>query len=298
MENASATGRPWPTPIPPHCEPWPAMGEGRPVPGRRSRSGDGRAGEADSGEADYGSATFIGVHLWEEGLEFICGRSMWGRPRTQRLYTTEDSETAEGSRRGESGRHRGLPLQCIGPPSINSVAAGPRARPPAHARSARLKPRRPTMWIHRCSSVAGPLWRSSPVCAQRHRLESLCHQNRRTGVQRLRLWRESVPGLEMACGAWALARFCAPWVPDAGEKGKNALSRSQKAFGMWSFGTRGRGWEPVKAFFSFSPGNCLRCKKRAKAHSPGALPSPGFLIDVPLDWPSSGASPRSLRALR
>jgi len=72
---------------------------------------------------------------------------------------------------------------------------------------------------------------------------------------------------------WALARFCAPWVPNAGEKGKNALPRERRALGMGSFGTRGRSGQPARAFFSFSPGNCLRCKKRAKAHTPGTLPS-------------------------
>ena len=80
---------------------------------------------------------------------------------------------------------------------------------------------------------------------------------------------------------WALARFCAPWVPSAGEKGKNALPRARRAFGLRRFGTAGRGWEPVKAFFSFSPGNCLRCKKRAKAHTPRRAAIPGVLIDVP-----------------
>ena len=72
---------------------------------------------------------------------------------------------------------------------------------------------------------------------------------------------------------WALARFCAPWVSNAGEKGKNALPKGRKALGVRGFGTTGRSWQPARAFFSFSPGNCLRCKKRAKAHSPGALPS-------------------------
>jgi len=46
-------------------------------------------------------------------------------------------------------------------------------------------------------------------------------------------------------------------------------------------GTTGRGWQPAKAFFSFSPGNCLRCKKRAKAHSPGyfhAHPRVPFIV--------------------
>jgi len=84
-------------------------------------------------------------------------------------------------------------------------------------------------------------------------------------------------------GPWALARFCAPWVPNAGEKGKNALSRERKAFGMSSFGTRGWSWPPAKAFFSFSPGNCLRCKKRAKAHTSRRAAITGFLIDVPQD---------------
>jgi len=37
---------------------------------------------------------------------------------------------------------------------------------------------------------------------------------------------------------------------------------------MRSFRTRSWGSQPAKAFFSFSPGNCLRCKKRAKAHTP------------------------------
>ena len=40
---------------------------------------------------------------------------------------------------------------------------------------------------------------------------------------------------------WALARFCAPCVSNAGEKEKNALPRGRKAFGMWGFGTTGRG---------------------------------------------------------
>jgi len=54
---------------------------------------------------------------------------------------------------------------------------------------------------------------------------------------------------------WALARFCAPWVPNAGEKEKNALSRERKALGMRSFGTRSWSWLPAKAFFSLSPDN-------------------------------------------
>jgi len=89
---------------------------------------------------------------------------------------------------------------------------------------------------------------------------------------------------------WALARSCAPWVPEAGEKGKNALSGERKAFGMWSFGTRGRNRQPANAFFSFSPGRCLRCKKRAKAHTPRRAAIPGFLIGVPApSHPTSSA---------
>jgi len=72
---------------------------------------------------------------------------------------------------------------------------------------------------------------------------------------------------------WALARFCAPWVPDAGEKEKNAFPRERKALRLPRSGTRSRSRQPAKAFFSFSPGNCLRGKKRAKAHTPGARPS-------------------------
>jgi len=79
---------------------------------------------------------------------------------------------------------------------------------------------------------------------------------------------------------WALARFCAPWVPYAGEKAKNALSRERKAFGLWSFGARGGSRRPARALFSFSPVNCLRCKKRAKAHAPRRVAIHGFLIDV------------------
>ena len=80
---------------------------------------------------------------------------------------------------------------------------------------------------------------------------------------------------------WALARFCAPWASNAGEKEKNALPKGRKALGLRGFGTTGRGWQAAKAFFSFSPGNCLRCKKRAKAHTPRRPVIPGFLIDVP-----------------
>jgi len=80
---------------------------------------------------------------------------------------------------------------------------------------------------------------------------------------------------------WALARFCAPWVPDAGEKEKNALPKGRKALGLRGFGTTGRAWQPAKAFFSFPPGNCLRSKKRAKAHTPRRAAIPGLLIDVP-----------------
>jgi len=71
----------------------------------------------------------------------------------------------------------------------------------------------------------------------------------------VRLCRKPVVGLEMDFGAWALARFYAPWVPNAGEKEKNALPKGRKALRVQGFGTTGRSWLAAKAFFSFSPGN-------------------------------------------
>ena len=99
-------------------------------------------------------------------------------------------------------------------------------------------------------------------------------------------------GPEIELGVWALARFCAPWVPNAGEKERNALPREREAFALRRFGARSRGRVSTKTFFSLSPGNCLRCKKRAKAHTPRGGAIPGFLIDVP-PCPSGvgGASP-------
>ena len=114
-------------------------------------------------------------------------------------------------------------------------------------------------------------------------------------------------GLKIDWGACALARFCAPWVSNAGEKEKNALPREREAFARRRFGTRSRSWQPVKAFFSFSPGNCLRCKKRAKAHAPRSDLSSGFLIDVPprgpflpggASRPASTSDPRTSRGPR
>jgi len=78
---------------------------------------------------------------------------------------------------------------------------------------------------------------------------------------------------------WALARFCAPWVPDAGEKEKNALPRERTMFALRRFTMKSGGRVPAEAFFSSSPGNCLRCKKRAKAHTSRRAAIPGFLID-------------------
>ena len=95
---------------------------------------------------------------------------------------------------------------------------------------------------------------------------------------------------------WALARFCAPWVSNAGEKGKNALPKERKALGARDSGTAGRCWQPARAFFSFSPGNWLRGKKRAKATPPPRAAIPGFLIDVlaaPLYRRTSGRQPRA-----
>jgi len=54
---------------------------------------------------------------------------------------------------------------------------------------------------------------------------------------------------------WALARFCAPWVRNAGEKEKNALPRKRNALGLGRFGAKSRSRVPAQAFFSFSPGN-------------------------------------------
>jgi len=89
-----------------------------------------------------------------------------------------------------------------------------------------------------------------------------------------------VVGPKIDWGAGALARFCAPWVSDAGEKEKNGLPREREAFALRRFGPKSRGRVPAKAFFSFSPGNCLGCKKRARAHAPRSASSSGFLIDV------------------
>jgi len=54
---------------------------------------------------------------------------------------------------------------------------------------------------------------------------------------------------------WALARFCGPWVSNAGEKEKNVLPREREAFALRRFGARSRGRVSGKAFFSFSPAN-------------------------------------------
>jgi len=75
-----------------------------------------------------------------------------------------------------------------------------------------------------------------------------------------------VVGLEIGWGAWALARFCAPWARDAGEKEKNALPRKRKVFVLRRFGTRGRSRLPAKAFFSFSPGNSVGGASRPALH--------------------------------
>jgi len=77
-----------------------------------------------------------------------------------------------------------------------------------------------------------------------------------------------------------LARFCAPGVSTAGEKEKNEPSRGRKPFGARWMGATSESWQPARAFFSFSPGNCLRCKKRAEAHTLRRAAIRGFLIDV------------------
>ncbi len=54
---------------------------------------------------------------------------------------------------------------------------------------------------------------------------------------------------------WALARFCAPWVSNAGEKEKNALPRERVALRLSALATANWGRPAAKPFFSFSPGN-------------------------------------------
>jgi len=73
---------------------------------------------------------------------------------------------------------------------------------------------------------------------------------------------------------WALARFCAPWVPDAGEKGKNALDKSRKAFGAPGFGTTSRSWQPAKAILFLLAWQFFAVPKACQ--SPRARCQPGF----------------------
>ena len=174
------------------------------------------------------------------------------------------------------GRHRGLPLQRIGPPSGNAVGAGPRAGPLSHTKRPPGNPGRPPLSTHPRSSVF--IRGQMPLASLWHRLESLCHRRELWAfLSWVGVWLEDAGrrgpgckrvGLEIDLGEWALARFCAPWVPNAGEKEKNALPRKRAAFGLRGFGTRSRRRVPARPFFSFSPGSCLRCKKRAKAHAP------------------------------
>ena len=103
----------------------------------------------------------------------------------------------------------------------------------------------------------------------------------RTRARKPETMKEHPGGVERRWGVWALARFCAPWVSNAGEKEKNALPKEHKTLSLRGFGAPNSGWLAAKAFFSFSPGSWLRCKKRAKAHTPRRAAVPGFPIDVP-----------------
>jgi len=94
---------------------------------------------------------------------------------------------------------------------------------------------------------------------KKHRLESLCHQEgvKKDRLERLRLCRKPVVGLEIDSGAWALARFCTPWVPNAGEKEKSALPRERKAFPCGVSGRGGGvGWQPRHSFPSRLATDC------------------------------------------
>jgi len=67
----------------------------------------------------------------------------------------------------------------------------------------------------------------------------------------------------MDLGAWALARFRAPWARDAGEKEKHALSTGRKAFGIRSFATARSESEYLQCCGRVSP-------QRHRGHRAGA----------------------------
>ena len=199
--------------------------EARTIPGRslRMREKAGRRG-------GHGLSVFIGVNRWRlnpcPGCAAFIYVDLRLHPRGPRRRWQQ---------RGRPGRRRVAPtraetarLQLIG-----GIGECRRGAPPRVAQAGKPVPPR----------------RLHP------RLESLCHQKQGAGVGSARARRKPVVGLEVELGVWALARFCAPWVPSAGEKGKNALSGERKALGTWSFGTAGRGWLAAKTWFWFSPGN-------------------------------------------
>jgi len=73
----------------------------------------------------------------------------------------------------------------------------------------------------------------------------------------------------MGAMAWpnprmALARFCAPWLLIAGEKGKNALGNQVDSLLRSAGAGRSRS-QQARAFFPLSPFAASRGKKRAKA---------------------------------
>jgi len=101
-------------------------------------------------------------------------------------------------------------------------------------------------------------------------------------LESLKVCRKPVAGPKIDWGAWALARFCAPWVSNAGEKEKNALPKRRQAFDARSLGTTGRSWQAAKAFFSFSPGNSFAVQEARQSPQPRPAAIQGFFIDVPL----------------
>jgi len=143
-----------------------------------------------------------------------------------------------------------------------------------------------------------------------HRLESLCHQSDRSflwpGPRRPACWepqmnaendprlgliggtsmRKPEPGVER--GAWALARFCAPWVSNAGEKEKNALPRRGMVLRQCLLGTTsGVGGQPRHSF-PFRLAIVCGAKSVPKPTRPGALrfraTGPGRWSQVALRW--------------
>jgi len=93
----------------------------------------------------------------------------------------------------------------------------------------------------------------------------------------------------------ALARSCAPWGPDAGEKEKNALPRGHKAFryaALWDEEAElgaGQGILFLLAWQLFA------VQKACQSPHPRRAGVPGFLMDMP---PDLGCACRGFRGPR